>query len=497
MFHRTIAAALVAAGLAVPAGAQSTLDMPVGELRDFNRDSGRLANVSNQMTTVYRNIVQADGAAWMRLYFDGETTLDDHSFIRVTSLLDMEVQELYTTTLEMWRYSTAYFNGDALLVEVIAAPNTTTNRVVVATVHVEIGQPVPVGGCGICGADNRVPSDQDFAARLMPAGCSSTVFNEQSCMVTAGHCIGPGDVVQFRVPSSSPNCQLNNPPTADQFPIIDEQGVNDGPGNDWAVMIPGTNNLGQKPYERYGALREIATTAPGAGQAMTIWGYGVDNQCTQNQIQQTSGGSITSVGGTSFNHNVDATFGNSGSSLIRNSDQRIVGIATHCPCPNWATRWDHPSFTAARNSLCPFVPPIGDGACCLSDGGCIGQQTLSDCQTLGGEYQGDDTGCGDVVCALGACCLDSDACIDGITESDCTFFGGEYQGDDSNCGAIVCGDKPDCPEDIDGDGTVGFSDLVQLLSVWGPCPGCPEDISGDDNVGFSDLVQLLSAWGPC
>jgi hypothetical protein len=31
-----------------------------------------------------------------------------------------------------------------------------------------------------------------------------------------------------------------------------------------------------------------------------------------------------------------------------------------------------------------------------------------------------------------------------------------------------------------------------LLSVWGPCPGCPADLDGDGNVGFTDLVFLLS-----
>ncbi len=31
-----------------------------------------------------------------------------------------------------------------------------------------------------------------------------------------------------------------------------------------------------------------------------------------------------------------------------------------------------------------------------------------------------------------------------------------------------CG--PDCPSDLDGDGTVGVKDLLTLLGNWGPCP---------------------------
>ncbi|MHC4428803.1 MAG: dockerin type I domain-containing protein, partial [Planctomycetota bacterium] len=55
------------------------------------------------------------------------------------------------------------------------------------------------------------------------------------------------------------------------------------------------------------------------------------------------------------------------------------------------------------------------------------------------------------------------------------------------------------PEDLDGDGMVSTSDLLILLSAWGPCPDppdpCPADFDGDGSVGTSDLLQLLSAWG--
>lgn len=51
------------------------------------------------------------------------------------------------------------------------------------------------------------------------------------------------------------------------------------------------------------------------------------------------------------------------------------------------------------------------------------------------------------------------------------------------------------PGDLDGDGTVGVTDLLQLLGVWGPCPGCPEDLDGDGTVGVTDLLILLATWG--
>jgi len=71
--------------------------------------------------------------------------------------------------------------------------------------------------------------------------------------------------------------------------------------------------------------------------------------------------------------------------------------------------------------------------------------------------------------------------------------------DSATCGAAytLSLTTPACDGDIDGDGSVGFPDLLAILAAWGPCPGCPEDIDGDSNVGLTDLLTVLSAWGPC
>lgn len=54
-----------------------------------------------------------------------------------------------------------------------------------------------------------------------------------------------------------------------------------------------------------------------------------------------------------------------------------------------------------------------------------------------------------------------------------------------------------CPGDLDGDGAVGFGDLLALLASWGPCDGCAEDIDANGHVGFSDLLIVLGTWGSC
>ncbi len=52
------------------------------------------------------------------------------------------------------------------------------------------------------------------------------------------------------------------------------------------------------------------------------------------------------------------------------------------------------------------------------------------------------------------------------------------------------------PGDLDCDGTISVTDLLDLLTAWGPCAGCPADLDGDGSVGIIDFLTLLRAWGP-
>ena len=79
---------------------------------------------------------------------------------------------------------------------------------------------------------------------------------------------------------------------------------------------------------------------------------------------------------------------------------------------------------------------------------------------------------------------------------------------DTGCGSAVLVDMGACEApgdavaamklgDIDGNGSVGFTDLLTLLDEHGPCsPGCcSADLNLDGVVGFSDLLLLLDRWG--
>ncbi|MHC4414589.1 MAG: hypothetical protein ACYS0G_04830 [Planctomycetota bacterium] len=104
-------------------------------------------------------------------------------------------------------------------------------------------------------------------------------------------------------------------------------------------------------------------------------------------------------------------------------------------------------------------------------------------------------------------CPPGTACVDGMCEELCGNGVPDPGEDCANCPQDVpcppgtsCVDgecRQECPWDLDGDGSVGVADLLQLLAAWGSDPGGPPDFDGDGFVGVTDLVALLGAWGEC
>ncbi len=66
---------------------------------------------------------------------------------------------------------------------------------------------------------------------------------------------------------------------------------------------------------------------------------------------------------------------------------------------------------------------------------------------------------------------------------------------------------PQCPGDVNGDHNVNVSDLLSVISHWGPCGsppiGCVGDVApvgpptGDGQVNVSDLLLVIARWGAC
>lgn len=355
--------------------AQSRLDLPKGVLAPFTVDSGKWSNESADYSVVFDQTIHVPDAVWLRIYFDA-VELTESSYIRLTSMLDGETQELNRAGLAMWGNSSAYFNGDRLTLELIAAPHTMGNRIVLREIAFESLDENGDGSfrgesdqCGICGPDDRKPSSENWACRLMPAGCSAAIYTTNSCLVTAGHCVRENLVAQFNVPPSFMNCNTANPPIADQYPITSAHWQNDGVGGDWGVLRAGTNNFGQRPFQRYGQLRRISPAPASVGAACALWGYGSDMTCIRSQTQQQGPGTISAQLSGSYQFNADLRSGSSGSPLM--SEGRVIAVVTHCQvnCPNHGTRIDQLDFAAAREALCAacIADIDGDGATNLAD----------------------------------------------------------------------------------------------------------------------------------
>jgi hypothetical protein len=126
-------------------------------------------------------------------------------------------------------------------VELIAGARSKDNRFSIYMVERELDLPEQRGEalqCGICGpTDDRVPSSETWACRLLPAGCTASIWNEDSCLVSAGHCVGGNMVI-------SSTCrirgQLQTTPIAISFPLL-RFWFHNGVGDDWSVLTAGTN----------------------------------------------------------------------------------------------------------------------------------------------------------------------------------------------------------------------------------------------------------------
>ncbi len=313
---------------------------------------------------VASHTVEAAGAPWVRLQFK-DVRLLPGSKLRITSLQDGAVQELDARGLHQWRNTSAYFNGEAVRVELLAGKGTKGNRFAVS--HVMVGQ-APVQTESQCGAtDDRVPSTAPDRARLVNVGCTVNLMSN-GCFVTAGHCLAsPGsvNVVEFNVPPSNSNGSIVHPAPKDQYvPTTNRQFKNSGVGKDWGVFTTSPNaTTGLTALQAQGSGLNFATAVPAVGAEVVITGYGVDSG-SANQTQQVSNGPIVNVNTTanSLQYKSDTEGGNSGSVVL--SGGNVVAIHTHGGCTtsntggNQGTLYTNPDLQAAFTQVCGATPPV-------------------------------------------------------------------------------------------------------------------------------------------
>ena len=186
-------------------------------------------------------------------------------------------------------------------------------------------------------------------------------------------------------------------------------------------------------------------------------GYTSITNCRFNgaNVALTSNSELISIG--------DSTFSNSEIGL------RNLGVGTalfnDCRC----CRVETPVVGAYESdglSNWPFCPT---GSCCIGDQ-CI-SQSETNCEVMGGEFIAADLGCDDFQCdptaEYGFCCVNESPVL--LYDNVCQRLGGTFLGM-INPIDIEC-PRESCAEDVNGDAFVDFSDLLEVISAWGPCSG--------------------------
>jgi V8-like Glu-specific endopeptidase len=350
---------LAATGLILPAWADEVdLPPPLASVEaPLMQTSGWLEAPagSAEPVVVFETIVHVPGAAWLRLAFApdatalaGDPAASNAAQLRITSLADHAVHHLNAETLEQWQHTSAYMNGDAVRVELLAAAGTGPSRITLLSATA--GQPLTDAGVSnrsICETtDNRELSSDPRQGRLMTVGCTAWLINDvNSTFITAGHCtVSATSVVQFNVPLSTTSGTLVNPPPEDQYAVdmVSNQGNGGGTGNDWRYFACFANsNTGLTAYQRQQARYILAAAAPATDtRPIRITGYGtVSTPVSQawRQVQKTHMGPYTSLTGTLIRYHVDTTGGNSGSPVLDENANLAIGIHTHAGCNTSAT----------------------------------------------------------------------------------------------------------------------------------------------------------------
>ncbi len=356
MRSRSALAILCLLAGALPASAQ--FEVPTDVRLPYALDTGWLPGGGAEAQVVTAFTVHVDGATSLRLYFADVALAGAGAHLRLTSLGDGALQTLDARQLEQWHKSSAYFNGDTVLVELVAGPGPGRSRVLLDSV--DAGAPLP--GDSQCGTtDDRVPSSDPRVARLLPVGCTSWLIDDCAhCFLTAGHCgtsTGSIGVCEFNVPFSTPGGALVHPGPEDQYSVdgasIQSNGGG-GVGNDYAYFgcFPNTQT-GLTAGEAQGDWFELVAPPPVAGATIRITGHGTDSSpdSTYNQIQQTHSGPFWASFGTTVQYQVDTTGGNSGSPVIWDNADKAIGIHTHAGCGassgNQGTSSQHASLQSA------------------------------------------------------------------------------------------------------------------------------------------------------
>jgi len=154
---------------------------------------------------------------------------------------------------------------------------------------------------------------------------------------------------------------------------------------------------------------------------------------------------------------------------------------------DWNTDW---TCDAGANYWFTLDGVPATGACCVSSN-CIGENTLSECNTLGGSWTFAAT-CADVnncQTMFGACCMADQSCLDGLSDDDCAAFGGSFQGLDTLCADVNC--VPSAYDQIGGDDGSDIGTNITASQIF-ESANAAYDIATLDNFSFDSSSHVIA-----
>ncbi|MBQ0734267.1 trypsin-like peptidase domain-containing protein [Aquimarina celericrescens] len=327
---------------------------------DLNLKSGIQKSNSSQIIT---ETISEKDATWLRLFFK-DVNLGQRSTLTITSALDGATQVLTSQTIKNWNNSSAYFNGDKVIIQLTIAPGESAIGLNIRELGVGELDPTIKSQCG--SNDDRIDSNDAAIGRMVPIGCTGWIITNGK-LVTAGHCVGSSaQVIEFNVPKSNPDRSIVHPGPEDQYPIgnfVSPYPSSPSQANDWGVFTASANSqTGLTPIEAQGKSFNVVQDAPSGN--ITITGFGTDTGI-DNQTQQTHTGPLSSANNTFVRYRTDTTGGNSGSPIIDAATGNAVGVHAYGGCSgsggsNSGERATIPAFWDAMGLGTPPPPPSGD-----------------------------------------------------------------------------------------------------------------------------------------
>jgi len=464
----------------------------------YKLDSNTVHAPNIGRSVCWQAVIRHAGAEWLRVSFDtlqlsGSQIAGTNAVLRIMSFEDGAVQELNATTAREWQNTSAFFNGDTLLLELEMSAGIQPARVQVDSLVVGL---VPATDRSICGSeDDRVLWDDPRIARVLGASGSPLctawlIVGTGRDLLTAGHCASdPSDcpnpafsqlsVVEFNVPLSSSDGSPNFADPSDQY-SVDEASIQywldcDVVGDDWCYFgVFPNSETGADPLWQQGGYFSLPNGMPNAdGSTIQISGFGTDNSpLSHNQVQQTEWGSydVLSNGWIAYD-DLDTESGASGSPIELLSQGVAIGIHTNGEC-----------YDGGGENYGTAINNAGLQNALANPQGICGAPIFTE------------------IASIPFTVVFGEGRIREVASRVFTVVVGNNRFREIASRAVVIKFDPDwvppCLEDINGDGYVDVSDLLAIIDQWGQT-NSPADVNADGIVDVSDLLIVISNWGEC